>query len=137
VGLITDVYYISRMADFSIVCPHCGMQLTYCIGNPHAEAENGELQGFVFTCPSCRTPASYQPKEAIAVKMDKQTFENFRRAVDRKVSEQDKARGVAFSKQGRVATLAPKHTDGNTLDGLLKDIQDCNNYDDFLKRLEK
>ena len=112
------------------------MQLTYCIGNPHAEPENGELQGFVFTCPNCRTPASYQPKEAVAVEMDKKAFENFRRAMERKISEQDMIKGVALTKQGKAQTLPPKPIDEGSYNKTLKDIEECDSYDEFLKRLE-
>jgi len=113
------------------------MQLTYCIGNPHAEAENGELQGFVFTCPNCRTPASYQPREAIAVEIDKKTFENFRRAIEKKVDEQEMLRGVALTKQCKSTALPNKPIDEGAFNNMLKDIKECDNYDEFLKRIEK
>ena len=113
------------------------MQLTYCIGNDSAEPKNGEVLGFVFTCPSCRTPASYQSGEAIAVEMDKKTFENYCRAMDKKISEQEMQKGAVFSKQGSVATLDCKQADESIFGDMLKDIDECDDYDEFLKRIEQ
>jgi hypothetical protein len=110
------------------------MQLTFGIGNDAAEPKNGELLGFVFTCPNCRTPASYQANETTAVKMDKKTFENFQRAMERKISEHERLRGAAFTRQA-VATAAPKPIDESIFGNMLKDIRECDSYDDFLKRI--
>lgn len=123
------------MPDLHITCPHCKMQLTFGIGNDAAEPRNGEMLGFVFTCPSCRTPASYQSNEAEAVEMDKRTFENFHRAMEKKINECERLRGVAFSKQGSATTLDYKLLDESLFSNMLKDIHECDNYDDFLKRI--
>jgi hypothetical protein len=123
------------MSDLSIICPHCNMQLTFGIGNESAEPRNGELLGFVFTCPNCRTPVSYQANEAGAVEMDKTTFENFQRAMERKISEQERLRGAAFARQSKAAAIAPKPIDESIFGNMLKDIKESDNYDDFLKRI--
>ncbi|MDR1812346.1 MAG: hypothetical protein LBQ87_05935 [Candidatus Fibromonas sp.] len=125
------------MPDLSIICPHCNMQLTFGIGNASAEPKNGELLGFVFTCPNCRTPVSYQANEAAAVEIDKKTFENFQRAMERKISEQERLKGTAFTRQGRVAAVAQKPISENMFGSMLKDIRECDSYDDFLRRIEK
>ncbi len=125
------------MPDLSIVCPHCSMQLTFGIGNDAAEPRNGELIGFVFTCPNCRTPVSYQANEAAAVEMDKKTFENFHRAMERKISEQERLKGVAFTGLSTTAAVASKPIDENAFGNMLKDIRECDSYDDFLRRIEK
>jgi len=114
------------------------MQLTFGIGNASAEPRNGELLGFVFTCPNCRTPVSYQSNEATAVEIDKKTFENFQRAMEKRISEQERLRGAAFARQGRVAALAQnlkKLVDENMFGNMLKDIRESDNYDDFLRRI--
>lgn len=113
------------------------MQLTFGIGNASAEPKNGELLGFVFTCPNCRTPVSYQANEAAAVEIDKKTFENFQRAMERKISEQERLKGTAFTRHGRVAAVAQKPISENMFGSMLKDIRECDSYDDFLRRIEK
>ena len=111
------------------------MQLTFGIGNDAAEPKNGELLGFVFTCPNCRTPASYQANGTTAVEMDKKTFENFQRAMERKISEQEKLRDVAFTRQGAIATIDRKPIDESIFSNMLKDIRESDSYDDFLNRI--
>ena len=121
------------MSDLFIVCPHCNMQITFGIGNN--SAETGELLGFVFTCPSCRVPVSYQANENSAVELDKKTFENFQRAMERKISEQERLKGMAFTRQRRTASIGKKPIDENIFGNMLKDIRESDNYDDFLKRI--
>jgi len=113
------------------------MQLTFGIGNDSAEPRNGELIGFVFTCPNCRTPVSYQANEPAAVEIDKKTFENFHRAMERKISEQERLKGTAFTRQGTAAAVASKPIDESAFGNMLKDIRECDSYDDFLRRIEK
>jgi hypothetical protein len=113
------------------------MQLTFGIGNDSAKPKKGELLGFVFSCPNCHTPVSYQSNEAAAVEIDKKTFENFQRAMERKISEQERPKGVAFTRQGGIATAPSKPIDESIFGNMLKDIRECDSYDDFLKRIEK
>ncbi len=112
------------------------MQLTFGIGNEAAKPKKGELLGFVFSCPNCHTPVSYQSNEAAAVEIDKKTFENFQRVMERKISEQE-AKGVALTRHGAVATAPSRPIDEGIFDNMLKDIRECDNYDEFLKRIEK
>jgi uncharacterized protein YbaR (Trm112 family) len=124
------------MPDLSITCPHCNMQITYGICNDSIEFSCSELLGFVFACPSCHTPISYQANENSAVELDKKTFENFQQAMKRKISEQERLKGMAFARQGRTATLAQKAIDESIFDDMLRDIRESGSYDDFLKRIE-
>jgi len=117
------------MPDISIVCPHCKMQITFGIGNDAAEPRKGELLGFVFTCPSCHTPVSYQANESAAVELDKKTFDNFQRAV--------KQKEAAFARRSRPAAVAQKMPIGEDMfSNMLRDIKESSSYDDFLKRVE-
>ncbi|MDR2594183.1 MAG: hypothetical protein LBC87_05370 [Fibromonadaceae bacterium] len=123
------------MPDLSITCPHCNMQITFGIGNDSATPRKGEVLGFVFTCPSCHTPVSYQANENSAVELDKKSFENFQRAMERKMSEQERLRGMAFTRQGRPTTIAKEQIDESVFGNMLKDIRESDNYDDFLRRI--
>jgi len=123
------------MPDLSITCPHCNMQITFGIGNDSATPKKGEVLGFVFTCPSCHTPVSYQANESSAVELDKNAFDNFQRAMERKMSEQERLRGMAFTKQGRAATLDKEPIEEGVFGNMLKDIRESDNYDDFLRRI--
>ncbi|MDR2555006.1 MAG: hypothetical protein LBC64_06210 [Fibromonadaceae bacterium] len=116
------------MSDIQLTCPHCNMQITFGLGC-NSESKDGELLGFVFTCPNCRTPVSYQAKEDSAVELDKNAFENLQRAVKKKTEPE----AVAFARRNRPA--ARKLMDGDMFDSMLKDIKESDNYDDFLKRI--
>jgi hypothetical protein len=105
------------------------MQITFGIGNDAAEPKKGELLGFVFTCPSCHTPVSYQANESSAVKLDKRTFENFKQAV--------KLEAAAFTKQSEATAVASKRASEDMFSSMLKDIRECESYDEFLKRIER
>jgi hypothetical protein len=111
------------------------MQITFGIGNDSAEPRKGEVLGFVFTCPSCRTPVSYQANENSAVELDKKTFENFQRAMERKISEQERLKGLAFARQSSATAIAKEPIDESVFGNMLKDIRESDNYDDFLKRI--
>jgi len=123
------------MPDLSITCPHCNMQITFGIGNDSATPRKGEVLGFVFTCPSCHTPVSYQANENSAVELDQKTFENFQRAMERRISEQERLRGMAFTKPERTTTIAKESTEESIFGNMLKDIRESDNYDDFLRRI--
>ena len=107
------------------------MHLTFGLGNDSAEQKNGELMGFVFTCPNCHTPVSYEAKEDLAIELDKKTFENFQRAMKKKMREPE---GVAFTKHSRAAVVR-KPMNEDMFGSMLKDIRECDSYDDFLKRI--
>ena len=111
------------------------MQITFGIGNDSATPKKGEVLGFVFTCPNCHTPVSYQANESSAVELDKNAFDNFQRAMERKMSEQERLRGMAFTKQSRATTIAKEPIDENIFGNMLKDIRESKNYDDFLRRI--
>jgi hypothetical protein len=113
------------------------MQLTFGIGNATAEPRKGEFLGFVFSCPNCHTPVSYQANESAAVEMDKKTFENFQRAMARKINEQEQLKGMAFTKRNEPADVAPKYMDESIFSNALKDIRESESYDDFLSRIER
>jgi len=117
------------MSDIQLTCPHCSMQITFGLGCNNSESKDGELLGFVFTCPNCRTPVSYQAKEDSAVELDKNAFENFQRAVKKKAEPE----AMAFARRNRLATK--KVMDGDVFDSMLKDIKESDSYDDFLKRI--
>jgi len=104
------------------------MQITFGLGC-ESEPKDGELLGFVFTCPNCRTPVSYQAKEDAAVELDKNAFENFQRAVRKKAEPE----AMAFARRNRPA--ARRAMENDIFDNMLKDIQESDNYDDFLKRI--
>jgi hypothetical protein len=119
------------MADIPITCPHCDMHITFGLGNGSGNSKNNELLGFVFTCPNCRTPVSYQAKEDYAVELDKKTFESFQRAMKKRMSEPG---GVALTRQKRTA-VAQKPIDEDIFSDMLKDIRESDSYDDFLRRI--
>ncbi|MDR2732252.1 MAG: hypothetical protein LBB36_03440 [Fibromonadaceae bacterium] len=124
------------MPDLFITCPHCNMQITFGISGGSAEPKESELLGFVFTCPSCHTPVSYQAREDAAVELDQKTFENFQRAMERKISEQERLKGAAFSRRrGSVAAVAKKTIDESIFSNMLKDIRESDSYDEFLRRI--
>jgi len=104
------------------------MQITFGLGC-NSETKDDELLGFVFTCPNCRTPVSYQAKEDSAVELDKNAFENFQRAMKKKTEPE----AVAFAKKN--LSVARKLTDEDMFDSMLKDIKESDSYDDFLKRV--
>jgi hypothetical protein len=116
------------MSDILITCPHCDMQITFGLGYD-SEPKDGEFLGFVFTCPNCHTPVSYQTREDSAVELDKNAFENFQRAVKKKAEPE----AVAFARQKPpfVRDLAKE----DIFSDMLKDIRESNSYDDFLKRI--
>jgi hypothetical protein len=111
------------------------MQITFGIGNDSATPRKGEVLGFVFTCPNCHTPVSYQANENSAVELDKKTFENFQRAMERRMSEQERLRGMAFSRQSHITTIAKEPIEESVFGNMLKDIRESDNYDDFLRRI--
>jgi hypothetical protein len=105
------------------------MQITFGLGCDSEPKRDGELLGFVFTCPNCHTPVSYQAKEDSAVELDKNTFENFQRAVKKKMEPE----AMAFARRNR--SVARKSIDEDIFDNMLKDIKESDSYDDFLKRV--
>jgi hypothetical protein len=105
------------------------MQITFGIGNEAAEPTEGELLGFVFTCPNCHTHLSYQANENAAVALDEKTFENFKQAV--------KLEAAAFTKQSEATAVASVPACEDMFSVMLKDIRECESYDDFLKRIER
>jgi hypothetical protein len=117
------------MSDILITCPHCSVQITFGLGCG-SEPKSDELLGFVFTCPNCHTPVSYQAKENSAVELDKKTFENFQHATKKKATELE---AVAFTRQK--SHVAGKQTNEDLFSDMLKDIRESDSYDDFLKRI--
>ncbi len=121
------------MSDLHITCPHCNMQITFGIGSDSDNQNGGELLGFVFTCPSCHTPVSYQAREDAAVEMDKTAFNNFQRAVEKKINEAERLRGAAFTRQGK--TVVQRAMDEGMFNNMLRNIRECDSYDDFLNKI--
>jgi hypothetical protein len=78
---------------------------------------------------------SYQANEASAVEMDRKAFENFQRAMERKISEQERLKGITFSKPAKLAPAIKKAMDESIFSNMLKDIRESENYDDFLKKI--
>jgi hypothetical protein len=111
------------------------MQITFGISGNSAKSRDGEFLGFVFTCPSCHTPVSYQAREDSAVELDKKTFENFQRAMEKRISEAER-RGMAFSRRSALKTTG-KTIDEGIFSDMLRDIRESESYDDFLRRIEK
>jgi hypothetical protein len=111
------------------------MQITFGIGNDAAEPREGEMLGFVFTCPNCHTPVSYQANEDHAVELDKKTFDNFQEAIKRKTDEQQELEAVALTKQNEPVAVARVPMTEDIFSAMLKDIRECDSYDEFLKRI--
>jgi hypothetical protein len=112
------------------------MRITFGIGDSSAEAKAEELLGFVFTCPSCKTPVSYQANQDYAVELDKNTFENFKKAMAKKFGGFEGLDGAAFTgPMPSVKTLDREPLDEDMFEHMLKDIQECDTLDDFLKRI--
>jgi hypothetical protein len=110
------------------------MQITFGLGNDSSDSKGGDFLGFVFTCPNCRTPVSYQAMEGSAVELDKKTFENFHHAMKKKMSEPRELDGVAFTRQEQIPEIK-KPIDEDIFSNMLKDIRESDSYDDFLRRI--
>jgi len=125
------------MPDLQITCPHCNIHITFGIGNSSAEPKNSELLGFVFTCPSCQTPVSYQANEDAAVELDRETFENFKQAMAKKFNQLDNLDGAVFTGPMLATKTLPKQTMNEGIyQNMLQDIRECDSFDEFLKRIE-
>jgi hypothetical protein len=114
------------------------MQITFGLGRDSDESKGSQFLGFVFTCPSCKTPVSYQANEDHAVELDKKTFENFKSTVAKKFNQQNKLEGVAFKGPSPLAKKMPVQglLDEDMYNNMLKDIRESDNFDEFLKRIE-
>ena len=114
------------------------MQITFGLGQDSADTKENQFLGFVFTCPNCQTPVSYQANENHAVELDKNAFENFKKSVAKKFNKDGKLEGVAF--KGPRPEIAKKPAQGllddDMYNSMLKDIRESDNFDDFLKRIE-
>lgn len=133
------IFYIMLMPDLFITCPHCNMQITFGIGNDSAKPNDGEFLGFVFSCPSCQTPVSYQSNEDHAVELDQNAFENFKKAMEKKMGKLEGLEGAAFSGPAPAKSVN-QATSQTTIEediysNMLKDIRESDNFDDFLKRI--
>jgi len=124
------------MPDLRITCPHCNMHITFGLGNNSAEPKDGEFLGFVFICPSCQTPVSYQANEDAAVELDKDTFDNFKRAMAKKFNQLGNLDGAVFTGPMLATKTMPKEIPSEDIyEQMLNDIRECDSFDEFLKRV--
>lgn len=129
----SKTFYITYMSDFSLICPHCKMQITFGVGDNQDLTRGDELIGFVFTCPNCHTPISYQTDNESAVELDDTSFENFNKSMERFIDKHGKSE---FFRENKAKHTKKNSIDENIFDNMLKDIKDSSSYDDFLKRIE-
>jgi hypothetical protein len=112
------------------------MHITFGIGNDQAEPRKGETLGFVFTCPNCQTPVSYQANEDVAVELDKDTFENFKKAMAKKLGNLENLDGAVFTGPGLATkTLVKEAINEDIYKRMLEDIRESDSFDDFLRRI--
>ncbi|GHV16345.1 hypothetical protein AGMMS49938_16270 [Fibrobacterales bacterium] len=128
------------MSEVSFVCPHCERQINIEIENQ--PSREGEVLGFVFCCPHCSAPISWQSGGNEAVELSQSAFENFRKAVCKVSGGFRKRRAnsllnAEFAAEPAMEEPAVEPTLDSVFDDMIKDIRESENYNDFLNKISK